>query len=177
MMAYFREGVYTLIHIIPLALIVLIIFYGIKTFIILIQKRKFIFDCLNILWTFLWIIIVLSILKVTGILYGDFTITSPFDNSLNINFDFLSEGFTPATILNIVLFLPFGFLSSLAFNGLNSHWYYGLLVGFLFSILIEFLQAFCGRYVQLDDVVMNTLGAFLGFLVLYVPKGLIRRAK
>lgn len=35
----------------------------------------------------------------------------------------------------------------------------------IFSGGIEFLQMFSGRYAQIDDVLMNTLGSLLGYVV------------
>ena len=36
-------------------------------------------------------------------------------------------------------------------------------IGIIFSIVIESLQTFTGRFVQLDDMLMNTLGTFIGY--------------
>ena len=41
----------------------------------------------------------------------------------------------------------------------------GIILGGIFSISIEFLQTFIGRFAQLDDVIMNTLGTLIGFLL------------
>ena len=96
-------------------------------------------------------------------LTGNFGITSPFDSY--ISFKLFEDGFNVATILNILLFIPFGFLPIFIFKNIHKHWWNGIILGGIFSISIEFLQTFIGRFAQLDDVIMNTLGTLIGFLL------------
>lgn len=42
---------------------------------------------------------------------------------------------------------------------------YGILIGFLFTSIIETIQLFTGRFFQLDDIIMNTLGTYIGVLL------------
>lgn len=65
--------------------------------------------------------------------------------------------------MNAVMFLPFGFLLPLLWERCRS-WKVTTLAGFITSGLIEFLQLFSFRATDVDDLVMNTLGAFLGYL-------------
>ena len=51
------------------------------------------------------------------------------------------------------------------FKNIHKHWWNGIILGGIFSISIEFLQTFIGRFAQLDDVIMNTLGTLIGFLL------------
>lgn len=102
-------------------------------------------------------------MKITGIIEGNFGTSSPFDGNVNYSFSFLEEGLSIATILNLVLFIPFVFFLPIVFKELKNRWVYGLLIGIGFSMIIEFLQSFTGRYVQLDDIIMNTLGTFCGY--------------
>lgn len=67
------------------------------------------------------------------------------------------NGMWKSIILNIVLFLPLGFLLG------NKK---GIATGFLLSVIIEVVQyigmlGFC----ELDDVLNNTVGAVLGYFV------------
>ena len=158
---YITIGVWTFINLIPLTCILFLGVITIKILLKLIFKRRTEFKISNLVSQFLWILVVLSILKITGILGGDFGVSSPFDSY--ISYKLFEEGLNPATLLNICLFVPFGFLSVLTFRDLDKHWWFGILIGFAFSTLIEFLQMFTGRFVQLDDIVMNTLGTFIGY--------------
>ena len=66
-------------------------------------------------------------------------------------------------IENIFLFLPFGFLFPVWLPKKKTAW--TIPVGFLCSVTIEYCQLRTGRgFCQLDDVIMNTLGAGIGFL-------------
>lgn len=65
-------------------------------------------------------------------------------------------------ILNILMFVPLGFcVPVLMKRGRN--WYIPLVVGFLCSGFIELFQSITGKGLcDIDDLVCNTLGAFLG---------------
>lgn len=156
-------GIWILVGLFPMALIifagVMIIEVGIE----FIQKKKIEVKILNWLCQFLWILIVVSILKITGIIGGSFGISSPLDSY--ISFKLFEDGFNAATILNICLFIPYGFLPVFIFKNIHKHWWNGVILGAVFSIGIEFLQTFIGRFAQLDDVIMNTCGTLVGFLI------------
>ena len=51
-----------------------------------IQKKKIEVKILNWLCQFLWILIVVSILKITGIIGGSFGISSPLDSYISLNY-------------------------------------------------------------------------------------------
>ena len=69
---------------------------------------------------------------------------------------------------NVILFLPFGILFPMAFP------YFRTMIrctgcGLLLSVLIETSQLITSRgHCQADDVLMNTLGAWIGYLMLKV---------
>lgn len=63
---------------------------------------------------------------------------------------------------NILLFAPVGFAACWAFNwGIGR----GTLCGCLLSVFVELGQIFLPRTTDIDDIWMNTLGAFLGAVV------------
>ena len=76
-------GIWILVRLLPMALIifsgVMIIEVGIE----FIQKKKIEVKILNWLCQFLWILIVVSILKITGIIGGSFGISSPLDSYIS----------------------------------------------------------------------------------------------
>lgn len=79
-------------------------------------------------------------------------------------------------IENIFLFLPFGFLFPVWLPKKKTAW--TILVGFLCSVAIEYCQLRTGRgFCQLDDVIMNTLGAVIGFLCWKIAHSLCRHHK
>lgn len=85
-----------------------------------------------------------------------------------------SSGFGIQNILNIIMFMPFGFLVPLIWK--PSRKLSGtVLLGFEFSLLIEFLQLFNRRATDIDDLLMNTLGALLGFLLWKIYQLLVKK--
>lgn len=65
-------------------------------------------------------------------------------------------------VLNIVLFMPFGFLVPIIWDNMRKP-IPVILSGFAFSALIEASQILSSRGTDVDDLMMNTLGAALGF--------------
>lgn len=66
-------------------------------------------------------------------------------------------------LLNILLFLPFG----AALRWLGARLPSTILLGFLLSLAVELLQRFVipGREGELQDLITNTIGAMLGWLL------------
>ena len=69
---------------------------------------------------------------------------------------------------NVVAFMPFGALIRWVINR-KVRWYQAVLYTFLFSLCVELLQlvAKVGVF-DVDDLILNTLGGMIGFLVYYV---------
>ncbi len=65
---------------------------------------------------------------------------------------------------NIILFMPFGILLVLLSNKCQKL-HVTLLVGAGLSLLIELLQLFGVRSTDIDDVILNTIGTSLGFII------------
>ncbi|MDD4422876.1 MAG: VanZ family protein, partial [Eubacteriales bacterium] len=66
---------------------------------------------------------------------------------------------------NIVMFIPFGYCPALLWHGFTPA--NAIMTGFCTSLFIETTQFFIGRSSDIDDLILNTLGAALGYL-LYV---------
>lgn len=67
-------------------------------------------------------------------------------------------------LLNILLFVPLGFLMPVIWPK-TGKFPYMLLYGFCFSLLIEISQLCNHRRTDVDDLIMNTLGTILGYLL------------
>lgn len=77
--------------------------------------------------------------------------------------------------LNILLFLPFGFMFPINccsfFRKLKVPELSTVLVGSLFSLVIEAMQYITGRgLADIDDFINNSLGAILGYLIYRTAK-------
>lgn len=174
--SYFQGGIFALRYSLQISIIIFCIFTAVKFLI----KRKLVFKPSIMLCEFSWFLTVIVILNITGIIgpmSGDFGTTSIFDGSAQLSFDLFEEGLSTATLLNMILFIPFGFFSPVAFKKLGHKWSYGILIGLIFSVIIEFLQTFTGRFVQLDDLLMNTIGTFIGYEIWFWLSKLIQSLK
>ena len=86
---------------------------------------------------------------ISGLLHGDVKVTNWTSQ----------EGI----ILNILLFIPFGYLLPSLFPKLR--WWQVILLGLAFSLTIELLQLITKLgYADVDDLINNTLGAAIGWL-------------
>ncbi len=64
---------------------------------------------------------------------------------------------------NILLFIPFGLIISLYVKPKKI--YIATLISFLVSITIEFVQLNIGRSFDVDDILLNTIGATFGYFI------------
>ena len=76
-------------------------------------------------------------------------------------------------IANVGIFMPVGFFTALLWR--RPRWWRSLFAGFLTSGFIELVQFFIGRSSDIDDVILNTAGAFVGFWVFAVVNALFPR--
>lgn len=65
------------------------------------------------------------------------------------------------TLLNVVLFLPLGFLTAILWKSFRNA-KQNLLLGFCVSLGIEILQMFTFRATDVNDLITNTLGSLIG---------------
>lgn len=73
-------------------------------------------------------------------------------------------GWLNTSALNIILLIPFGFMLPLIWQEMRSFWKTAL-AGLILSALIETAQLFCLRLTDVDDLIMNTVGSAIGFLI------------
>ncbi len=72
------------------------------------------------------------------------------------------------TVLNVVLFMPIGLLWGFLTSNWTRKWQWlsVTLIGVGLSVIIEFLQYYLERgCIETDDVIHNTLGCLLGFML------------
>lgn len=71
---------------------------------------------------------------------------------------------------NVLIFAPIGFLPPLLWKKAR-HLFAAVGLSAVVSFLIEFVQLFLGRSVDVDDLILNTLGGLLGYLLFcLIPK-------
>ena len=78
---------------------------------------------------------------------------------------YMHKDLWPQIVANVVLFIPFGFLSG-KLLGLK-----GVLLTPVVSLGIELFQlALCCGLFEFDDVIHNSIGAFIGYLLVLISK-------
>ena len=83
--------------------------------------------------------------------------------------------FLKNVIGNMVLFVPYGIFVSHYLN--LKKWYGIIILAIVASISIEITQAYIGRVFDIDDIILNVTGAFIGFLIYRLLRKLIEQNK
>lgn len=88
-----------------------------------------------------------------------------WDPTINlIPFQDFSASNIAGMALNAVMFAPLGFLLPAYFERYR-RWGRTLTAGFITSLTVELIQVFTFRATDVDDLIMNTLGTLVGFLL------------
>ena len=153
-MQYLNMGFWYVLRAIPFGLAISILILLIKRT----KIKKQVFLLKTLFYTYC-----IAILNITGILGMTFNF-SYFKHAFeNLQLPFTNSSWI-MLFLNMGLFIPFGFLLSLLFPKCQKA-YMVLVVSLVFTIVIEFLQAFAGRLTEFDDVIMNTMGGTVGYII------------
>lgn len=78
-------------------------------------------------------------------------------------YDVNSRLFLKNVIGNVLLFVPFGIF--VTYYVKNDKVYQTLFLSILVSCSIEFAQSVIGRTADIDDVILNTIGGILGYII------------
>lgn len=111
-------------------------------------------------WAVLFVLYMNAMLGVVGIPSAQFIRWDPEINWIPFR-DFSSANIV-GMMLNILMFVPFGAFLPIYF-GKFQKMSATVLAGALMSLIIEILQLFTFRVTDIDDLIMNTLGALLGY--------------
>ncbi len=119
----------------------------------------------HFIWVYVFLFYLALVYMVTGI--GNIWGIGRYETLIRISeinlLPFSSEGIT-TYILNIILFMPLGFLLPTIwpqFRTIKNT----ACTGFFFSLAIELSQLLNHRITDIDDLLMNTLGAVIGYLL------------
>lgn len=74
-----------------------------------------------------------------------------------------SPGFMKNVLGNIIMFMPFGFITSYLLN--NKKISVITILTLIATLTIETVQYYIGRTFDIDDIILNLLGGILGFLI------------
>ena len=125
-------------------------------------KEKFIFHQEILSFVFIVYILCLFQLVTNQDVSGDHGINLTLFKELT-RYKLGSHLFFRNVIGNIVLFIPFGFLTSYYLDLEKKR--YNILLTLLISIVIETIQLSIGRAFDIDDIILNIVGSFIGCLL------------
>lgn len=145
----------------PMVIIICVIVISLRISYLMIGKKKFnIYEELFNLIFIIYILCLFHIVTYQDVNYGTNNFI-PFKEMFR--YDIGSYKFYKNIIGNIVLFLPYGFFVS---NYLDSKKIFRpIVLGIIVSFTIEAVQYYIGRVFDIDDIILNVIGAMLGYLV------------
>ncbi len=93
------------------------------------------------------------------------TMAQPFFHPGTLHLELFDglDFFQVLTVGNVVLFMPFPFLAAVLWR--REKWYHALIIAVGVTVFIECWQHFVGRMTELNDLILNTAGGMLGWLV------------
>lgn len=130
----------------------------------------------------LWSIFLIYMIVVIGATIGDRvsgyeSVNLHLFSSYKDAYNNFSLGEWRNIILNILMFVPIGFMIPLLFKKCEC-WYITYLVGFGTTLFIEMLQLISKRGIfEIDDIINNTLGCAIGYGIIMIFILLFKRKK
>ena len=146
----------------PVLTLTIIILIVLRISHIIKYKEKFVFHQEILSFVFIVYILCLFQLVTSQDLPGEHGINIiPFKEISRYTFG--SRLFFRNVVGNIILFMPFGFLTSYYLDLEKKR--YNILITLLISVIIEFIQLSIGRAFDIDDILLNIVGSFIGCLM------------
>lgn len=145
-----------------LATIIVVRYFYLKN-----HREKFVLykECMFI-FSIIYIWLLFELLTTTEINTGSNVNIVPFEEILR--YDFGSKLFMLNVIGNISIFIPFGYLISFYVKPKNA--LSPLIVTFITSSIVELIQLNIGRSFDVDDIILNILGTFIGYVLYKILK-------
>ena len=148
----------------PMLIIFTVVIVTIRLAYLLSRKIKFeLYRELFMLAFLLYSLILFYVVTFQDVNYGTNNFI-PFKEIMR--YEFGSSFFIHNVLGNILLFIPFGFFVSFILKTKKPG--YIIIITFITSLVIEFTQLLIGRTFDVDDVLLNIVGGFLGYLVYLV---------
>lgn len=154
-----------------------VIYLIILTGLYLTKKRRR-FKLKQIIPEMLLSIYTIALLRITGIIGMKFYFDYVMSGFYNLNLVPFRDASIMMVFLNFLLFIPYGVLLPCIFKKLRYSWKKVFMIGFITSLSIEILQLFGGRFAEIDDVLINSIGALVGFVIYtYMDSKMLKHEK
>ena len=145
----------------PMILFVAIVYITLRGFYLFKGSKKVVIhkEILSLIFV-LYVICLYYILTYQDVGFGGVNLV-PFKEMFRYSFG--SYKFIKNIVGNILLFIPFGFFVSYYLN--NKKTLVSLISAFVVSACAEAIQYHIGRVFDIDDIILNVFGGFLGYLL------------
>ncbi|PGX59370.1 hypothetical protein COE29_07340, partial [Bacillus cereus] len=128
-------------------------------------KAKRTISILHFLWVYVFLFYLSLVYRVTQIAtVWDISRYETWIRVSQINLTLFDTAGSTTYLLNIVLFMPLGFLLPTIWSQFRKM-KNTVCAGFFFSLAIELNQLLNNRITDIDDVFTNTLGAIVGYVI------------
>ena len=126
-----------------------------------VHKEKFVLYKETFMFAFLlYALLLFYVVTFQDVNYGTNNFI-PFNEILR--YEVGSKVFIKNIVGNIILFIPFGFFVAHLMK--SKKLYPTLVVSMITSVVIEYTQLKIGRTFDIDDIILNIAGGFLGYLI------------
>ena len=145
----------------PMLIIITVIISSLRITYLITKHKKFLLHKEIIyLLAVIYLLCLFHVVTFQDINYG----TSNFIPFKEIfRYSFGSPKFMSNVLGNIMLFIPFGFLSSYLLK--NRKFSIATILTLIASLTIETVQYYIGRVFDIDDIILNLVGGIVGFLI------------
>ena len=145
----------------PMLIIITVIISSLRIAYLITRHKKFLLHKEIIyLLAIIYILCLFHVVTFQDINYGESNFV-PFKEIFRYSFG--SHKFIRNVLGNIILFIPFGFLSSYLLK--NRHLSVVTILTLIASGTIETVQYYIGRVFDIDDIILNLIGGIVGFLI------------
>lgn len=145
----------------PMVVLITVIVSSFRIAYLIKYNKKFVFhkELLSLIFM-IYILCLYYVVTYQDVGYGGINLV-PFKEMFRYSFG--SPKFIKNVIGNILMFLPFGFFVSyyLKANKVS----YPFILTLIVSLTIELVQLRIGRIFDIDDIILNVVGGFCGFLI------------
>lgn len=166
-MQYFMQGTGFLAKaLIPALAIYAIVIMGM----FLIKKKKIIEKRKFFIREFLFIVYIIMVADITGLIGTKWSFC---EYGVQYNLTLFDQDTQAMMAMNVLMFIPLGiFLPWIFYRG-KGNFLRTVLTGFMVSLSIELIQMyFVGRLGDVDDLLFNTLGAAMGYMIYLLAAGI-----
>ena len=154
----------------PMLIIILVIIVSLRLTYLITKHKKFqLHKEIIYLLAIIYLLCLFHVVTFQDSNYGTSNFT-PFKEIFR--YDIGSHKFMRNVMGNIILFIPYGFLASYLLN--NKKFSVITILTVIASLTIETVQYYIGRVFDIDDIILNSLGAIIGFLI-YVALNAIKK--